>query len=165
MYVRKLTPSDVEQYRKLRLLSLQTDPNAFFLRHEKAITYPLSFFLDEMKRDASDIWGFYGTVEADELVGMVSLQKKSESIGQIYTLYVHPSHQKKGIGKELMQHVIKLASEAGLLVLQLGVIEGNSAIRLYEALGFTFVMKNYGALKNDKGVFDELVYQRELGNL
>lgn len=53
-------------------------------------------------------------------------------------MYVHPAHRGKGLGRQLMQALIRTAQEQGKHVL-VGVIDASNAvsIRLHEALGFT----------------------------
>jgi len=52
-------------------------------------------------------------------------------------LYVHPAHRRGGIGRALVQAVVRLAEAAGCRALDLEVEEGHEeASRLYEAFGF-----------------------------
>ena len=55
-----------------------------------------------------------------------------------HSVYVHPAHRGKGLGRQLMQALIRTAQEQGKHVL-VGVIDASNAvsIRLHEALGFT----------------------------
>jgi ribosomal protein S18 acetylase RimI-like enzyme len=47
-----------------------------------------------------------------------------------------PEHQGKGIGTQLLQHVLASAGSAGLVV-TLSALKINPAVRLYRRLGFT----------------------------
>src|SRR5258708_998100 len=110
----------------------------------------------------SEIFGFYGALENEKLVGMISLQPFENGKAQIFTLYVDPAHRKKGVGSSLLAHALLRASQFSIPSIKLTVIAGNPAIPMYEALGFKRTHENKGALRNDNGVFDELVFQREL---
>jgi GNAT superfamily N-acetyltransferase len=50
-------------------------------------------------------------------------------------LFVHPTHQRRGIGTSLLQELIKRAAHTGKTV-ALGVVKGNPARWLYERHGF-----------------------------
>jgi ribosomal protein S18 acetylase RimI-like enzyme len=50
-------------------------------------------------------------------------------------LFVEPAFQHKGIGSEVMHHLIAEAAQAGAPV-TLGVVKTNPALRLYQRLGF-----------------------------
>jgi len=56
------------------------------------------------------------------------------------SVYVHPRHHGKGVGKALMEELIRRARAAGLGVVLARVVEGNPAsLRLHEAMGFQTV--------------------------
>lgn len=158
--MRKITDSDIEEYKKLRHISLQTDPNAYFLRYADAMHRPTSYFLTEIKSDPGLIYGFYGAFDQDILVGMISLQKVNTTTAQLFTFYVLPEYRGNGIGRELLEYCLSLAKEVGINSFVLTVIEGNEALHLYESLGFTITNKKIGALKNENGTFNELILQR-----
>src|SRR5258708_39455731 len=162
MTLRKLKSQDLVEYRRLRLRSVETDPNAFFLRFSQAKKYPDSFFLSELLEKNTDTFGFYGTFEDMKLVGMISLQPLGGSKAQIFTLYVDPLYRGKGIGRMLLDEVLVKASQSAIESIKLTVIAGNTAIALYESIGFKLVGENKKALHNDSGGFDELVFQKEL---
>ena len=57
--------------------------------------------------------------------------------GWVYYLAVHPSHQRAGIGRALMQRAEQLLVELGCPKINLQVRAGNeSVIAFYEALGY-----------------------------
>jgi len=55
---------------------------------------------------------------------------------KIHKLYVLPSHQKKGIGKQLLDHISKKSVKHANKVLVLNVNIHNSAFHFYEKYGF-----------------------------
>jgi GNAT superfamily N-acetyltransferase len=64
-------------------------------------------------------------------------------------LFVAPTHQGAGIGRQLLQLMIARCTEGGYERIGLSVTDGNPAERLYRALGFTrcrsvFVIENAG---------------------
>lgn len=160
--VRKLKKPDIKVYKSLRLLSLQTDPNAFHLLYEQAKSYDDAFFLKEIESEEHSVFGFYGAFFGRDLVGMISFQSMESHMGHIFTFYVNPLFRKRGIGFELISFVVSLASRENISVLKLTVVEGNPAVALYESLGFVCTAKNVGAFTSSNGIFNELTFQRQL---
>lgn len=63
-----------------------------------------------------------------------------DKIYVIYTFVVHPSVQNKGIGQEIMTHIIELSRREGMKALRLDVVADNlPAIRMYEKAGFQYI--------------------------
>jgi len=62
-------------------------------------------------------------------------------------VYVHPEHRGQGVGRTLLEELIRLAPQRGVHVLLARIVEGNPAsLKLHEALGFQTigVMKRVG---------------------
>lgn len=98
--------------------------------------------------------------EADgEIVGFASGGREMERDeffrGEIYTLYVHPSAQRRGIGAELLVEMLRaLATLAPVIVWVLQ--ENESAQRFYEELGGVPVRR--GIAKVGGASFDKIAY-------
>jgi ribosomal protein S18 acetylase RimI-like enzyme len=103
-------------------------------------------FIDEMMNpDLDNIWQHYvapGNIfvvaEIDgQIVGSGALIEEAEGIGRLVRMSVSPSHQRRGIGRTLVQHLIKKAQEQGHHRL---LVETNNdwhdAIGLYQSCGF-----------------------------
>ncbi|HEV2519334.1 MAG TPA: GNAT family N-acetyltransferase [Thermoplasmata archaeon] len=74
-----------------------------------------------------------------------------------------PSHRNRGIGTQLMQHVLS-ECEGKFSVLTLNVIAGNEpALRLYRRFGFTQRGRVPGTFRRAGVVFDEIIMSREIG--
>ena len=55
-------------------------------------------------------------------------------------VYVHADHRGKGVGRALLEELIRLAPQRGVHVLLARIVEGNPAsLGLHEALGFTSI--------------------------
>lgn len=67
------------------------------------------------------------------------------------SLYVHPNHQGKGIGKKLMLTGISKFKEPTALLLT--VYKGNANISFYEKEGFKIIKENKGAFFGHPVVF------------
>jgi ribosomal protein S18 acetylase RimI-like enzyme len=71
------------------------------------------------------------------LIGTGALLIKGEGVGQIVRISVHRDYRRKGIGKTIVEHLVKIARQRGLQRL---LVETNNdwyhAIGLYKRLGF-----------------------------
>jgi ribosomal protein S18 acetylase RimI-like enzyme len=54
----------------------------------------------------------------------------------IHAIYVQPGYRRQGVGRQLMQAAIQWGREQGCAQVELSVLAGNPALKLYEALGF-----------------------------
>lgn len=80
---------------------------------------------------------FYILEIENNSVGFAGIEPlKKESYIFIHKLYVLPSFQGKGIGKELVNYVIGLASEWNLKEVRLNVNRTNKAVQFYIKNGF-----------------------------
>lgn len=92
---------------------------------------PLRVTVDEIQ---SSPYQFYGALDNDKLIGAVAIESNSPSEFTIVSLIVDPSHQRKGVGRRLLDHVINLLDGADLTVET--AIKNHPAISLYETTGF-----------------------------
>lgn len=79
----------------------------------------------------------------NQILGVCLIQQK-EQIGEIMNIAIEPAFQGQGLGKALLQHVIRCAREQGLQ--RLLIKTGNSGIgqiALYQQQGFDLVAVNY----------------------
>lgn len=141
--IRLISPDEFENYKKLRLLGLQSDPKAFLSTFEYEKKLSDNYFLRKIANSTyENIFGFYGFFINNELLGYVQLSnsylQKKQHIAYLYELFVHPDHREKGIGTKLVQHLIDICKESSKLeYLVLYVNSGNkSSIQLYEKVGF-----------------------------
>ncbi len=77
--------------------------------------------------------------EKDEPIAFASYsQKKSThpSIYHLHKLYIHPLHQKTGIGKMLVDYMAREIKLSGASRFRLNVNRFNQAIQFYHKLGF-----------------------------
>ena len=85
---------------------------------------------------------FILAVKKNENVGFASYSVKSEEEKDIYRLhkiYIHPSLQGKGIGKLMIDYIVKDIKQAGALHLELNVNRYNKALQFYQKLGFVII--------------------------
>ena len=102
--------------------------------------------LSNPQTEIIDKGGFiYFAKRNDEIIGTVSLLKKSESIFELGKMAVTEKAQGLGIGKLLVEHCLKVAKEKNIEKL---ILYSNtqlaSAIHLYKKYGFTQIELEQG---------------------
>lgn len=66
----------------------------------------------------------------------VSARKVYEGVAEV-SIYIHPEHSGKGIGKQLMQYLIDESEKAGIWTLYSSIFpENHASIRLHQFTGF-----------------------------
>ena len=96
-------------------------------------------------------------------VGMFKLTQskhRCSHIGYIGGLAIHPDFGGKGFGKQMMQEIIDLAKEKGILRLELSVGSENfQAQKMYEKLGFVQegILRKYTHLVSEGRFLDEVM--------
>ena len=138
MQIRRLTVANAFACRKLRLEGLRTHPTAFTSSIEEAEAAPL---VDTRTRLASPRQLFWGAFEAGALCGMVGLELearvKVRHKGTVVGMVVAAGHAGRGIGRALLEALVREALARRLELLLLTVTEGNDrACRLYQRAGF-----------------------------
>ena len=92
---------------------------------------------------------FAGYIVDGKLVGMVSAGRVDQDALKIYQLYVHPNHQRMGIGRLLMDAAIEHFVGVGKVVLE--VEEGNrKGILFYKKYGFDYPSKTRVKVDGDE---------------
>ena len=80
--------------------------------------------------------------EDDIPLGFASYSPKTDIIGGVYRLhklYIDPRLQGKGVGKTLLDHVLKTIQVSCATILELNVNRANKAIGFYQRLGFLII--------------------------
>jgi GNAT superfamily N-acetyltransferase len=100
--------------------------------------------------------------EGSEIVGLamggLATPDGSPSTGAVYALYVHMSHQGRGVGRRLVQSVAADLAQHGMTTLQIGCLAANApARRFYEAIGGHLIGQR---LFDEEGIMlPEVVYE------
>ena len=79
-------------------------------------------------------WYTLSAYDGDRLVGFGRLVCDGTMHAMVFDLIVHPTHQNRGIGSEVLRRLVQVCREAGIRDVQLFSATGKAAF--YEQLGF-----------------------------
>lgn len=159
-----LTPSDVDEYRRVRLRALADHPEAFRSDAEEEAAKPTRWWEERLAPRTESKAAFVGAWTAGRrLVGTAGLlletRRKVCHTATIVGMYVAPEHAGRGLGARLLDACVDLArAQPSVEVLYLTVTSTNSgAIRLYERTGFVAYGLEPRALRLGDRTFDKLM--------
>jgi len=125
-------------------LARQIWPSTFkdILKPEQ-IEYMLDWMYDDTNLREQVLTGhlFYVIEDFGKPKGFIGLEPNYPDAGnlRIHKLYVLPEKQKKGYGRELVNHAIDIAFDLGLDSLHLNVNRFNNSVDFYKHLGFEII--------------------------
>jgi ribosomal protein S18 acetylase RimI-like enzyme len=159
--IRRLQAADVEDYRTIRLASLQTDPDAFGSDYGVELTHPIESFVERLA--SSIVFGAYAGVR---IVGVSAFRQevapKECHKGVVWGVYVQPDARGQGVAAALIAAVIDSARDL-MEQLTLTVVQGNTAaIALYHRFGFKVYGVEPRARKHPGGYVDKVLMVLDL---
>jgi ribosomal protein S18 acetylase RimI-like enzyme len=159
--IRLIIPADAALYREVRLEALKQHPEAFGSSFEYESDKSLAWFEDRIAQ--SEIFGAFVDGELQGTAGYRAQDgPKRRHKGLLWGMYVRPAARNLGLGRRLVEAVLKHAS-GHVELLQLAVVSENlSAQRLYTSLGFAEYGREARALKQNGRYYDEILMVRFL---
>lgn len=158
IYVGEIPSSRWEEYKALRLHALATEPQAFGSSHEEKVKLPDESWIKKIENHEV----LFALVD-DELVGMVGYwfesRTKTRHIALIFGAFVKKEHRGKGIGKLLLEAVLKKIQERSEIIkvrLTVSALQ-EDAIRLYKKYGFKKVGVLKKEIKIEKQYYDKIL--------
>ena len=165
-----LTPSDVDEYRRVRLRALAEHPAAFRSDAAEEAAKPQQWWAARLAPRAESHGAFFGAwATARQLVGTAGLlletRRKVCHTATVVGMYVAPEHAGRGIGARLLDACVDAArADPALEVLYLTVTSTNAgAIRLYVRAGFVAYGLEPGSMRLGDRTFDKLMMALRLG--
>jgi ribosomal-protein-alanine N-acetyltransferase len=100
--------------------------------------------------------------ENDAVVGF-SLVRVVADEAELLLIAVLPSHHRRGIGRRLLDHFMRQANDEGVTRVHLEVRDGNPAVAMYRAAGFSAVGRRRSYYQSPAGKrFDAITLAREI---
>jgi putative acetyltransferase len=109
--------------------------------------------LEGLKKPEVTFWSAW---EQDELVGCGALKELDGQHGELKSMRTSSSHRRKGVAKQILEHVIEEAKRSGYkrLSLETGSMESfEPARRLYEIFGFQYCEPFSDYIEDPNSVF------------
>lgn len=121
--IRLLEASDIDEIIQLEKLCFPEDPWSR-LSFETELDNPLSVFFVAVDEESGKMMGYGG-------------MWLMHDIADITNIAVHPEYRREGIGKNILNLLVKIAKEKEMTAITLEVRESNiPAQKLYESAGF-----------------------------
>jgi len=166
--IRDASLADAEQFRELRLFALQESPTAFSADYEVNASHSMSFWKGRLKPDNHGIIIF--AEHENEIIGMTGIRKgessKTKHGAGIWGVYVRPEWRGLHIAEGLINMCCEWAKLRGVQIVKLAVVSTNeSAIRLYERIGFSVYGTEPQGILHEGKYYDEHWMSKSLGDI
>jgi len=167
--IKKLTLAMWEQYKKLRLQALATEPQAFGASYEKESTMTDDEWKEKVTGFLTDnrsplLLAIYN----DQLVGMIQASfesnEKFRHIAHLFSFYINPVYRGKHIGKLLLTAILaEIQKRRGIIKVKLNVNPNQeSAVHLYESFGFNITGKSEKEIRIGNSFYDQYYMEKFL---
>ncbi|MBW7955875.1 GNAT family N-acetyltransferase [Patescibacteria group bacterium] len=161
--IRLLTAQNGTEYQRLRLESLQVNPEAFLSSYDTESKLHDSAFVDHLDwAYHPPAYGYFGIFIEEQLVGYLQASKnyleKQDHIASLHNLYISKAHRHQGLASQLIEHVTQLLREkAGVERVFLSCTAKNQvAYKLYRKHGFHRIGVKARAIKWNDQYDDEV---------
>jgi ribosomal protein S18 acetylase RimI-like enzyme len=154
--IKPITPLNVSVFRAVRLRALEDAPQAFTSTYAKESQLAESEWLARAERMHGERGAGFLAMDGEQACGMVGafLVESDPSSALLVSMWTAPTHRRRGVGRLLVEEVLKWAHLRKARTLLLMVTAGNeSALRFYERLGFTRTGRS-GPYENDPAVIE-----------
>lgn len=164
--IRLLNTADAEQFKTLRLASLEWDQDSWLSSVSEEKDLPITSFANKLMYAASQpIYGYYGFFEKNKLLAYAQLSpsswNKKRHIATLYDICVAKTERRKSVGTKLLKFIIQEVKKIKTLEkLQLFVTSNNTgAAKFYESLDFAQTATIPNSVKEEDGRYqDEYLY-------
>jgi ribosomal protein S18 acetylase RimI-like enzyme len=160
MEIRKLNWDDFDKWNATRTLALDAAPIAFGSSNEDEIPVRKEMFKRNMEQPDHFILGLF---DKENLIGIAGFYRHNQlrvrHKGTIWSVFVHPDFQGKGLGRKLMEEMVSVIFEIdGLERILIGASSINpTAINLYKSLGFEEYGYEPRCLIHEGNYYDEVL--------
>jgi ribosomal protein S18 acetylase RimI-like enzyme len=168
--ISKLNIDEWPKYKALRLEALQNDPSSFGQSYNDILKSPDEKWKEQLQKSHNNDGSvMFFAKDKDRLVGMLGAlwdyKEKTKHLAKIVGVYVSPNYRGRGIGKLLMETILKYLNDMPQIEkIKLGVVtKQTTALKMYEKHGFKHVGKLEKELKVDNQYFDEYLMEKFKG--
>jgi ribosomal protein S18 acetylase RimI-like enzyme len=127
-------------FKAVRLRALQDAPYAFGSTYAKEFQLGDSDWIKRVERWNGESGAGFLAMDEDTACGIAGafLDQNDAARAQLISMWTAPTHRQRGIGRLLVNGVLRWARDQNARILQLMVTSNNEpAIRFYQRLGFT----------------------------
>jgi GNAT superfamily N-acetyltransferase len=133
--VRAIDVSTWRMMRDVRLAALRDAPQAFGSSYEREIAFTEGDWVSRISRGANFVASTGGPSPVP--VGIVGAFEARPRTAELVSMWVHPQVRGQGVGRALVETILRWAGAEGHDLVHLWVTENNDpARRLYERCGF-----------------------------
>ncbi|MBJ9956400.1 GNAT family N-acetyltransferase [Acinetobacter courvalinii] len=154
--IKILGVDELNDFRGIRLSALAKAPAMFGSTYDVEIVKPLSFFQSCLSN--STIFGVY---HKDKIIGLAALIQESgiklAHKAVLSSVFIEPEFQSQGIATGLLRTINAYSQAQVEQVLLTVAADNQSAIKLYQKMGFEVYGVEKKALKNNNEYTDELL--------
>lgn len=137
--IEPITPQNVCLFKQVRFRALQDAPHAFGATYAKESQFDDAEWLRRVERMNGEKGMGFLAMDGDAACGIVGalLDANNTTRAQLVSMWTAPTHRQRGIGRLLVNEILKWARLRNARTLLLMVTSNNEpAIRFYEKLGF-----------------------------
>jgi ribosomal protein S18 acetylase RimI-like enzyme len=152
--IEPITRKNAFPFKTVRLCALQDAPHAFSSTYAKESQFADVEWLQRADRLNGERGAGFLAMDGDEACGIVGafLDSNDGTRAQLVSMWTAPTHRHRGIGRLLVNEVLRWAHLRGASALLLMVTSNNEpAMRFYERLGFSRTGRSE-PYPNDPGV-------------
>lgn len=162
--IRPFLPTEVDAYYAIRLLALQSNPEAFITTADDFANRPRAMIASQLRQSheapRQSMLGAFDGARAVGMMGIIGNESgKRQHIAAIVAVFVDAAYRGRGLGGQLLDAALARASAMpGVEQLLLSVVGNNPAAeRLYKSRGFQVYGIEPHALKHGDSYLDEIL--------
>jgi len=154
--VEPITPLNIASFKEVRLRALQEAPYAFGSTYAREVQFDDAEWARRVERWSGVLGAGFLAMDGATACGIAGslLDENNPTRAQLVSMWTAPTHRQLGIGRLLVDAVLRWARSRSVHTLLLMVTSNNeSAIRFYERLGYTRTGRTE-RYPNDPSVFE-----------